>query len=182
MWHVWISSLGVTAAIILAGGYVVLQMQRDRHRFQLALAALEHGVSNSPAGPPYWLTSLRQGVAILVLGLGLMVVGAVANHLASGIAPPSAASLAEVAAAAERPDELPPAPPREGKPHPPPPHHPKPPPPNPALEAWHQAQRQQAVGLITLAGGFLITLLGVVRTGFALAERKSSSSADIPPP
>ena len=116
MWHVWISSLSVTAAIILAGGYVVLQMQRDRHRFQLALAALEQGVSNSSAGPPYWLASLRQGVAILVLGLGLMVVGAVAYRLASDIAPPSAASLAKAAAAAERPGEPPPPPPRVRRP------------------------------------------------------------------
>ena len=60
MWHVWISSLGVTAAIILAGGYVLLQVLRERHHFQLMQAAMERGITDFGTSPiPSWFVSMR---------------------------------------------------------------------------------------------------------------------------
>ena len=168
MWHVWVSSFGITAAVLTVGGYVLLQWQRNQHRYRLMQTALERGMSDFCEGPPFWLISLRQGVAVLVLGLGLMAAGAVAFTLARGIEPPEVLTVQSSGGtvgqeeAASPVNESPKA--RPGRP--------KPPPPSPALEKWRRAQDQQTVGLAAIGCGFLIALLGGVRTGFAVVERK----------
>jgi len=150
------------------GGYVFLQWQRNQHRYRLMQAALERGMTDFCEGPPFWLISLRQGIAVLVLGLGLMAVGAVAFTLAQGIEPPevlTVQSSADIGGQQEAAPSVHEAPkPKPGRP--------KPPPPSPALEKWRRAQDQQTVGLAAIGCGFLITLLGGVRTGFAVVERK----------
>jgi hypothetical protein len=99
-----------------------------------------------------------------------MVVGAVAFTLAQGIEPPELPTVqstwsaetqegqegtASLASEAKKPK----------------PDRPKPPP-SPALEHWRRAQDQQTVGLAAIGCGFLIALLGAVRTAFAVVERK----------
>ncbi len=188
MWHVWISSLGVTAAIILAGGYVWLQVMKERHQFQLMQTALERGIpSMVTSTTPSWFVSMRQAVAVFVLGVGLIVVGAVAWKIAANVPPPNPSELAVPTAvaepAAEEPEPPvapPPAPPAPPGKHKPPHPRPKPPPPNPALEQWHQAQQQQTVGLVVAGCGLLITLLGAVRMIFAGLERKQFAAANVP--
>lgn len=66
---------GAAAAIVLIGGAVLLRWQRNRLQFGLMQAAIEHGVAPLAGGPPLWLVSLRQGVMILVLGIGLVIAG-----------------------------------------------------------------------------------------------------------
>jgi len=169
MWHVWVSSFGVTGAILIVGGYVLLQWQRNRYRFQLAKEALERGISESPSGPPYWVLSLRQGLMILVLGLGLLLAGGALYGLAVGIPPPESfqTQSTTVAPATEATGPSPVE--AKGK-------APKPkPPPNPTLERWHRAQDQQTIGLATVGCGLVLTLLGAVRTAFARVERRHSS-------
>ena len=56
--------------------------QRDRERFSLMKTALEKGVTRFPGTPPYWLVSLRQGVTLSAVGIGL--VGAGGGALVAG--------------------------------------------------------------------------------------------------
>lgn len=167
MWHIWISSFGVTAAVLVVCGYVLLQWQRNRYRFRLMQTALERGITDYYEGPPFWLISLRQGIAVLALGIGLIVIGAAAFQLAHGVDMPD---MSAVQAAGSIPAQENSATaitetkkPKADRPKPPP---------NPALERWHRAQDQQTVGLAAIGCGFLITLLGGVRTVFAFVERK----------
>jgi hypothetical protein len=168
MLHVWVSCFAIAAAILTVGGYVLLQWQRNRHRFQLMQAALESGQTNFGEGPPFWLISLRQGVAVLVLGIGLMIVGAVAVTLARGVEQPGLAALQSTTSVENPGGSASLA--AEGK-KPKPEERPKPAP-NLPLERWHRAQDQQTVGLAALGCGFLIALLGIVRTIFGVFERK----------
>ena len=177
MWHVLASSFGITAAILAIGGYVLLQWQRNRHRYELLHAALEKGITEFPDRIPYWLLSLRQGAAILALGIGLLIVGGIAYGLVQGVQPPdmstvqtSVQSQHEEAPPAQLPEKGPPkrlAPPS---------------PPSPQFEHWHHAQNQQAVSLVTMGSGLLLVLLGLVRMGFSRAERKYTLDAKQSPP
>ncbi len=69
---------GVAAAVLLVGGSLLLRWQRARLRFALAKIALEKGTPLFPGAPPLWLMSLRQGIMLIALGIGLMAIGAVA--------------------------------------------------------------------------------------------------------
>jgi hypothetical protein len=172
MWHVWVSSFGVTAAILSVGGYVFLQWQRNRHRFRLMQTALERGTTELCEGPPFWLVSLRQGVAVLVLGMGLMAAGAAAFTLAQGVEMPEALTVQSTGDSGAWEEAASPtheaAKPKPGRPKPPP---------SPALERWRRAQDQETVGLAAIGCGFLIALLGGVRTAFAFVERKHFRTA-----
>ena len=80
---------GAAAAIVLIGGAVLLRWQRNRLQFQLMQTAIEKGVPPMPGAAPLWLLSLRQGVMILVLGVGLLIAGALAYHSAAAVAMPA---------------------------------------------------------------------------------------------
>ena len=61
------AAAGVAAAVLLLGGPIALRAQRQRHQFLLTRAALEHGVTQLPPGPPAWLQSARTGWVLLTL-------------------------------------------------------------------------------------------------------------------
>jgi hypothetical protein len=172
MWHVLFSSFGITAAILVIGGYVLLQWQRNRHRYELMRTALEKGITAFPDRIPYWLLSLRQGAAILALGVGLLVVGGVGYAMVPGVRPPEVSIAQSIVTAIDK--ELPSPRGPEEKLNPPLPDRPRPPMPNPVLERWHRAENQKTVGLVTMGCGVVLMLLGIVRMGFARVERKYS--------
>jgi hypothetical protein len=161
-WEPAVAAFGVTAAFLIVGGAVLLRYQRDRQHFLLAKAAIERG--GSPALPgqlPPWLISLRVGVVVLALGLGLIAAGAIVYNTVGTAAYMPAESATTVAAV------------------PPPPGYPAPPPAPPAqMERWHRGQNQLATGLGALCAGAILTLLGLVRIVFAGFERKYSVAAD----
>ena len=172
MWHVFVSSFGVTAAILVIGGYILLQWQRNRHRYELMRAALEKGITVFPDRSPYWLLSLRQGAAIFALGIGLLVVGGVGYVMVHGVQPPDVPVAQSIMTAIDKELPLPRGP--EEKLNPPFSDRPRPPMPNPVLERWHRAEIQKTVGLVTMGCGLVLMLLGIVRIGFARVERKYS--------
>lgn len=162
-------TFGGVAALLLVGGGVLLRSQRERLRFELAKTALDKGVAPPvAAGLPAWLTSLRRAAVILAVGVGLLVAGGRVVRLAKQVPlPPADALAADVPPA-------PPAPPAAGvRPTPPPP----PPRPNPAVERWHFAQDEQAIGLAASAGGGILVLLGLARAAFAVVERRYEPAA-----
>ena len=195
---------GATAAVLLAGGWIALRWQRDRHQFALAQRAIERGISAFPGGPPFWLASLRQGLMVLTLGVGLVVVGWTAVAMAGNAEPPAVPGfvpnppprpgepmedqpprefpreLRPDGRAEQRPDprgerRSPPGDPRRGQKGP---GQPAMPLPSPLIERWHRAQDQRAVGLVAVGSGIILILLGVVRTAFAAIERKYSDADD----
>lgn len=178
---------GVAAAILLIGGAVMLRWQRNRLQYALLQAALEKGGPPFPAGAPLWLTSLRQGVMILVLGVGLAVCGAAAYQVASHVAMPANTVSADLPSKISQDDDGPPPPPPAPRESPnehealPGHHRPPPPRPDPATERWHRAQDQMAVAEIAVGGGFILVLLGIVRIVFAFAERKYPGGAGAVP-
>jgi hypothetical protein len=80
--------LGV-AAVVLVAGWVLTRWHRDQMRFTLMRTALERGVTRFPGIPPYWIVSLRQGVTLVALGIGLGVVGAAAWWMVRGVEMPT---------------------------------------------------------------------------------------------
>jgi hypothetical protein len=158
----FMGGLGVAAAILLVGGWVLLQWQRQRLRFDLMRTAIERGTP-LPQGAPLWLISLRQGLLTLTLGIALLIVGAAAWALVRGVTAPPAS----LAATAAQPLPPPPPPPEKGRFEPRPP-----PPPNPVMDRWYQAQAQRAVGQIAMGCGIILVLLGAVRAGVAATERR----------
>jgi hypothetical protein len=176
-WDIAAGAFGITAAIVLSGGMILLRYQRDRYQFQLLHAALEKGITALPGAAPPWLLSLRQGVLTLVLGLGLIGSGA-ALHFAAG-------AIKDLPANATMPGAQPPPrdfrpPPRDGppggRPVGPPnggPQDPdRPPPPSPQMQRWHRIETQRLTGLIAICSGVILTLLGLVRIAFSRTERK----------
>jgi hypothetical protein len=167
-------SFGVAAALLLVGGSILLRYQRDRHHFILTQAALEKGLTALPNGLPVWVVSLRQGILVMVLGIGLLAAGAGTCILATTLPGPPAA--------ATRPVRLPPgydnvtaqpqpAPARPDGPAGPPPEGPHFMP-NPEMDHWQRMQNIQLGGVVTLAVGGIVFLLGLVRILFAGAEKK----------
>lgn len=154
---------GATAALLLVGGGVMLRAQRARYAFTLAEAALAKGLPPATVGPPAWLVSLRQSVMILATGVGLMIAGGGIAFWAAHVPPPPAGSTATALVAPEPP------PPPAAEPG----HRPQPPvPPDPARRQWDQAQDALSLALGSLAGGGVLTLLGIVRIAFVVVERK----------
>lgn len=233
------AGIGV-AAVLLVVGWAITRWQRDRQRFALMQTALEKGVTRFPGTPPYWLVSLRQGVTLTAVGVGLMVVGGGAWGLTANVEMPAATPAPALTAPASQatpqaapktpaaPTETPaePNPPHEGwnhAPHfqggPPPegpedrdgpggeprgPHRDLPPDqqgphgrgfdrgPNPEMagppqrephespdrERWHRAEAQKTIGLVSVGMGFILTLLGLVRIGFAKIEQNYTRDSD----
>jgi hypothetical protein len=158
-------AFGVAAAVLLIGTSFALRWQRNRHRFDLARIALETNATHVPQGPPFWIMSLRESLTILVLGIGLLGVGAVANKIGGDVPMPSATVVA-----ASRDVSPPPPPPDSAEQGPARP--PRPPPPNPELERWHAAQYVQIVGLAAMGCGAVLVLLGLVRLALSPIEKK----------
>ncbi|HVS70635.1 MAG TPA: hypothetical protein VHQ47_05205 [Phycisphaerae bacterium] len=90
-WDIAAGAFGIAAAIIIAGGAILLRFQRDRYQFRLLHAALDKGITTLPGSIPPWLLSLRQGVLTLVLGIGLVGAGiglhAAARHISEAPQP-----------------------------------------------------------------------------------------------
>jgi hypothetical protein len=182
------AGFGALAALLLIGGAVLLRWQRTRLQFSLMQTALEKGTTPLLGNVPLWLLSLRQGAMIFVLGAGLIVVGGGLHGIAAKVPEPTAAEFAQA-----RPQ--PPTPPdgEEGQRPPmehggemhragppegrfgPTPRNDEP----PAIQQWHRAQDQKAVGTLAIASGFILVLLGFVRVIFAFAERKYSTTNSI---
>ena len=151
---------GVTAALLLVGGGILLRSQRARLNFALAQSALEKGLPPAAAGGlPAWLVSLRQALLVLAAGVGLAVAGGGLTFWSAHVPMPP----------------TPPPPPAAVEPPPIPGAEPRPPhPPRPSNEQqrWDRAQDALALGLGGLAGGGVLALLGVVRIAFAVVERR----------
>jgi hypothetical protein len=168
-------------ALLLIGGAVLLRWQRTRLQFSLMQSALERGTSPLLGGIPLWLLSFRQGTMILVLGAGLFLIGGGMRQASENVPMPTVAEMAQMPPRPERPEmadrDRRPGPPMRGgdehRPGLPPPRHDEP----PAVELWHRAQDQHAVGTLALASGFILVLLGLVRVIFSFAERKYSAAA-----
>jgi hypothetical protein len=266
--EIFVAAFGITAAVILIVGSLVLRQIKSRQQFLLMQQVLDKGLPGLPGLPPFWVLSMRQGVMTLTLGVGLLIVGLAAMKGASKVEMPSAASLLppspanpssgggsasggssmgasagslDSAATTQRGGNTPPGgandspgdqygqlpppppppgemgPPDDGGPPPPPgdgrpgwggpggwgpgggpgfggpgwngppggprwggrgmpPAPPRPPAPNPALERWHAAQAQHAIGLIAAGIGFILFLLGGMRIAFAGVERRHMSA------
>ncbi len=193
-WEIAIAAFGITAAILLIGGAILLRYQRDRQHFLLMKAALDKGINSFPGMVPGWLISLRIGALCLILGLGLMGGGIAFYNAASFIDEPPVQSAVSAPpgyrSAGDTSDAPPPPPPPRGNPgsrpddgRPPPP---GPPPPrpgsqSPAMERWHLIQTQHTIGLIAICVGAILALLGLVRIAFARIERRYTSDP-IPAP
>jgi hypothetical protein len=54
-----------------------------------------------------------------------------------------------------------------------------PPQPNPALEEWHRVKDINTVGLMSVAIGFVLTALGIVRIAFSRTERRHYREEDL---
>jgi len=194
---------GAAAAIVLIGGAVLLRWQRNRLQFALMQSAIERGVTPMAGGPPLWLLSLRQGVMILVLGVGLGVAGWFTQQEANRVEMPKIPGPATQPVAGmmrgfppprfddggpgDRPDG-PDGPPQFNGGRRPPPRADGPPGggpgggppfgrPMPALELWHRAQDQKAIALVAMCSGLVLALLGMVRVLFAYAERRYTGDA-----
>ena len=102
-----VGSFGVAAAVLLVGGSVLIRWQRNRQQFLLMQTALLQGLRQFPAGLPPWVATLRQGITTLALGLGLIVVGAIAYFLGSRVGPPTAQELAQLQSAPTAPTARP---------------------------------------------------------------------------
>jgi hypothetical protein len=228
------TGIGV-AAVVLVAGWAITRWQRDRLRFALMKTALEKGVTRFPGTPPYWLVSLRQGVTLLALGIGLGVIGTAAWWLAwkelsrLEMSQPqqrqAQASGSPSAPSQSRPPhddhDIPGGPHRPGSPgldeegpHRPPfgrpeemhgPGEMRQPPPAPPARAEDQRgpggrsgpppgegerghrpggqpgdplRAQQTIGLVTVAAGFILAILGIVRIAFAKLEQRFARESD----
>jgi hypothetical protein len=186
---------GVAAAILLVGGSLLLRWQRARLRFALAKIALEKGMPLFPGAPPLWLMSLRQGILLIALGIGLLAIGAFAVADAKKVPDPPESLMNKVQpmpgpmpgegpmfrGPGRGPDEGPGGgpgfAPRDGRGPQGPAAAPPRPAPIPALERWHRAQEQRTLGMAAAGVGVILLLLGIVRTVFAKVERKFSPAA-----
>ncbi|HZK79526.1 MAG TPA: hypothetical protein VFC46_00625, partial [Humisphaera sp.] len=45
-------------------------------------------------------------------------------------------------------------------------------------ERWHRAEAQQTIGLVSVATGLILLLVGVVRIGFAKVEQRFATESD----
>ena len=182
---------------MLVGGWVFLRWQRSRQQYAITRALIERGITRLPDGPPFWLLSLRNGMNVLMVGIGLLGVGCGAWALGSRVEMPANVSGFNNSTvhqpSMDRPGppmEEPPGPPdgppedwpppRGDRPRRPPPEEgysspsPRRPPaqPNPAMERWHRAQAQQSIGMVAAGCGVILCLLGAFRVMFAFVERR----------
>ena len=173
-------AFGGVAALLLLGGPMLLRWQRNRQQFVLAQAALAQGVTQFPKGPPFWLMSLRQGIMAFTVGAALLIIGAIATWMTSGlVVPPVSATPTVVVKPIDAPPPV--ASTRAiAEPAAPVPAHAGGPLPNPALDEWRRLKTINSLGLMSLAAGFLLALLGSVRIVFARTERLHYHEENLP--
>ena len=165
-------AIAILIVIMIVGGTVLLRWQRNRYRFELMKAAMAQGMTRFPSDVPYWLASLREALMVLTVGVGLMLVGgaAIRLHVAPG---PNGPNRVNTTRPAEemRPVEQRPRPEefrrdermRPGDERP------------PFDPEGPRIQRQEAIqslGMVAMACGAILTLLGIVRTIFAGVEKR----------
>jgi hypothetical protein len=116
---------------------------------------------------------------ILVLGVGVFIVGGGLHQASENVPMPTAAELAQMTPRPQPPEmgdnDRPPGPPMRGPEEHRFDHQPPHANESPAVEQWHRAQDQKALGNLAMASGFILVLLGFVRVVFAFAERKYSN-------
>lgn len=168
-----LGSFGIVAAVVLLGGSVFLRAQQNRYRFELAKKSLETGVP-LPLPEPTWKGLHRQAQSILAVGIGLLIVGAVAWGSGANVERPAEVRMQATTAPAPAP--APPPGYRDdgpgdvlGRGTPPPP------PPRPSLdvEQWQHAQVRIAIGQTAMGCGVILTLLGLSRRSAAKTEHKT---------
>jgi hypothetical protein len=197
-------SVGMIAvALVLAMGWICILWRRDAQRFRLMQLALEKGVTRFPNTPPFWLLSLRQGVTVLALGVALCGVGGGALLVVKNVPEPTPEQQMQALPGIRQEqmrengpggpggpggfgpggpgdvrDQPFPPPDDQGPPGPgasrPPLRQPMPPMAVPAVENWHRAQAMRTVGLLSLACGIVLIVLGIVRIAFSGVERLAS--------
>ena len=189
---IFFGAFGVTAALLLVGGFLTLRFQRNRFRFLLIQAGLEKGINPLTGAPPLWLMSLRRGTMAIAVGVCLILIGIAVGGAASKVPMPTDAEAratvlpAEMAPPDSRPVDAPRAPDGGPMDHGPmggpmggPPRFDRrddragPPPRElPAVEAWHRAQDRKTLAGLSGSAGLILAVLGTVRVLFALAERR----------
>lgn len=178
--HTAATGLAIAAGAFIAGT-MLLRWYRMRQEFLLLRLALEKGIAPLPPSQPQWLISLRQGVMILTLGVGIALAGAIGWKLASDVDRPVVSSAMTIPDSEILPPEPPVAEPpgpgrggaREGRPRPPAPR-----PPDPAFDEWRRAQDQLSACMAMTAGGVILILLGIARLAFVPAERRFSDQIE----
>jgi hypothetical protein len=160
-WQIASTAFGITAALIIAGGWVFLQYRRDQLHYKVVTLALDRGLQALPGSVPAWIRSLRQGILILLLGVGLLGAGIVFYAAAGWVDEMPANPRVEV------PPTPAGAPTTAGASMPP---HPAPPPPN--LPRWERMERLKLIGLVAMCTGGILILLGIARIAFARIERR----------
>ncbi len=175
--HVWISSFAIAAAFFVVGGFLLLQWQKNRYRYQLLRIAVERGDPMWSFDTVDWLGSLRRAVATLVLGIGLACIGTFLwTQRPLAAPPPERMAETNSAETGHRSDvsvteqvahmigvNQPKRPPHKSPEH----------------EAWERLQKQQAIGLSFLGAGVLLVLIGTVNCGFAWIERQTAFSNEV---
>ena len=159
-WQIASTAFGVAAAFIIAGGWVFLQYRRDQLHYKVVTLALDRGLQALPGSLPPWMRSLRQGILILLLGVGVMASGILFRE--------EARVVSDIPANAQV--EVPPPPPgypsvvaATTPPHPVPPSN---------LPRWERIERLNLIGLVAICTGGILILLGIARVSFARIERR----------
>ena len=183
MWHPILATamqafaVGIGIAVVAT---FLLRWYRMRQEFILMRLALERGLNPQLIPPqPQWLISLRQGLMIIALGVGLLTAGAIGWSMAAKVQRPQQIDLLNnptSALGAIIPDALlDPGPPGgrgagpEGQR---PPRPPEPPRRDPQKEAWDRAQNQISVCMAMVGAGGILILLGLIRLILVPLERR----------
>jgi hypothetical protein len=159
-WQIAGTAFGISAALIIAGGWVFLQYRRDQMHYKVITLALDRGLQTLPGSVPSWVRSLRQGILILLLGVGVLAAGVLFRVEAGNVAEMPASPRVEIppTAPAPQPGTMA-APPR-----------PAPPPAN--LPRWERMEQLKLIGLVNMCSGGILILLGIARISFARIERR----------
>jgi hypothetical protein len=168
-WQIAGTAFGIAAALIIAGGWVFLQYRRDQMHYKVITLALDRGLQTLPGSVPSWVRSLRQGVLILLLGVGVLAAG-ILFHVEAGYVdemPVNPRVEVPPTAPATPPGTLAALPPR-----------PAPPPAN--MPRWERMEQLKLIGLVNMCSGGILILLGIARTSFARIERRYLTDAAPP--
>ena len=167
-WQIAGTAFGITAGLIIAGGWVFLQYRRDQMHYKVITLALDRGLQTLPGSVPSWVRSLRQGILILLLGVGVLAAGILFRVEAGNVAEMPANPHMEVppAAPATQSGTMAATPP-----------HPAPPPAN--LPRWERMEQLKLIGLVNMCSGGILMLLGIARISFARIERRYLSDTAV---
>src|SRR5437867_1421326 len=101
------AGFGIAAGAVVLG-IGIFRWYRMRQEFILTKLALEKGITQFPPTQPQWLVSLRQGLLIVALGAGLIVLGWIGWRLALKVErPPPKAAVVLATLPAEAPTTAP---------------------------------------------------------------------------